>query len=96
MEIRNNLEGLSSLLGINAPDAASSRAKSQAAAQESAMGADQATLSSAASEIAQASSSDGARMDKVATVQAALANGTYSVPASAVAAKIVDSMITGK
>jgi hypothetical protein len=33
------------------------------------------------------------RMDKVASIQAALASGTYNVPASAVASKMVDSMM---
>jgi len=31
-------------------------------------------------------------MDKVASVQAALAAGTYKVPAGAVASRVVDSM----
>ena len=33
------------------------------------------------------------RADKVAQIQAALASGTYNVPASAVASKVVDSML---
>jgi anti-sigma28 factor (negative regulator of flagellin synthesis) len=36
---------------------------------------------------------DGVRADKVSSVQAALAAGTYNVPASAVASKIVDAML---
>jgi anti-sigma28 factor (negative regulator of flagellin synthesis) len=36
------------------------------------------------------------RTDKVAAVQAALAAGTYDVPASAVASKVVDSMLGGE
>jgi anti-sigma28 factor (negative regulator of flagellin synthesis) len=35
----------------------------------------------------------GVRMDKVAAIQAALASGTYSVPSSAVASSMVDSML---
>jgi negative regulator of flagellin synthesis FlgM len=54
---------------------------------------DCATLSSAGSEVSTGSDSDGVRMDKVAAVQAALASGTYSVPASAVASKMVDAML---
>jgi anti-sigma28 factor (negative regulator of flagellin synthesis) len=34
------------------------------------------------------------RTDKVASVQAALAAGTYDVPALAVASKIVDAMLS--
>jgi anti-sigma28 factor (negative regulator of flagellin synthesis) len=33
-------------------------------------------------------------MDKVASIQAALAAGSYNVSASAVAAKVVDSMLS--
>lgn len=96
MEITNNLEGLSSLLGINTADISSSHSKSQGTAQENALGTDRATLSSAASEMSQASISDGVRMDKVAAVQAALAEGTYSVPASEVASKVIDAMFDEK
>jgi anti-sigma28 factor (negative regulator of flagellin synthesis) len=33
------------------------------------------------------------RMDKVAEIQAALSSGSYNAPASAVASKVVDSML---
>ena len=33
-------------------------------------------------------------MDKVASIQAALASGTYNVPAAMIASKLVDSMLT--
>jgi anti-sigma28 factor (negative regulator of flagellin synthesis) len=35
-------------------------------------------------------------MDKVASIQAALASGSYNVSAGAVAAKVVDSMLGGQ
>jgi anti-sigma28 factor (negative regulator of flagellin synthesis) len=35
----------------------------------------------------------GVRPDKVANVKAALAAGTYNVPASAVASRVVDEML---
>jgi anti-sigma28 factor (negative regulator of flagellin synthesis) len=38
---------------------------------------------------------DGVRTDKVAGVQAAIAAGTYNVPTSAVASKMVDAMLGG-
>lgn len=92
MEIRNSLEGLQSLLGVDTTATAGAEAKGRAA-QGSALGSDQATLSSAASEVAQTASGDDVRTDKVASIQAALAAGTYNVPASAVASKMVDAML---
>jgi negative regulator of flagellin synthesis FlgM len=92
MEIRSGFDGLTSLLGVNAPAPATENA-SGAAGAGGALGADRATLSSAASGMAQSAGDDGVRMDKVAAVQAALANGSYNVPASAVASKLVDSML---
>lgn len=94
MEIRNSLEGLKSLLGVNAaatPPAAQGNAG--AVAQGGAFSTDSATLSSAASQIAQTAGDDGVRMDKVASIQAALAGGTYDVPASAVASSLVEAML---
>ena len=94
MDIRSGLDGLKSLLGVPqtaAPDPPQVRSGSAAATQ--AAGSDRATLSSAASEVAQTSSGDDVRLDKVATIQAALAVGTYNVSASAVASKVMDSML---
>jgi negative regulator of flagellin synthesis FlgM len=95
MEIRSGLDGLNSLLGVNGANGAG-QSKSRGAVGASALGADHATLSSAASEMSQAAGEDGVRMEKVTAVQAALADGTYSVPASAVASKVIDSMLGGK
>ncbi len=96
MDVRNSLDGLSSLLGINQPAPSTPQGKSSATVQtSSALDGDSATLSSAANEISQSASSEGVRADKVAAVQAALAAGTYSVPASAVASKVIDSMLGG-
>jgi negative regulator of flagellin synthesis FlgM len=98
MDVHNNLDGLRSLLGVQSPSTAS--ASTRSGVQAGAAGAneltgDQATLSSAGSEVSLESASDGVRMDKVAAVQAALAAGTYNVPASSVAAKMVDAMLVG-
>ncbi len=54
---------------------------------------DQATVSATASQIAQASSISDVRHEKVASIQAALQAGTYAVPASAVAQKLVDALL---
>ena len=95
MEIRNNLEGLSSLLGIDSSATAASETKHRATATDSALGADRATLSSAASEMAQTAGDEGVRAEKVTSIQAALADGSYGVPAADVAAKMVDAMLSG-
>ncbi len=94
MEIRSSLEGLKSLLGVNETAPAAAEAKSQAATG-SALTSDQATVSNAANEVAQAASEDSVRPEKVASIQGALAAGTYNVPASSVASKIVDAMLGG-
>jgi len=96
MDIRNSLDGLRSLLGVNPTVQPASQGKAgKTTAAGGAFDSDQATLSSAGNEMAQAVSGEGVRTEKVAAVQAALAAGTYSVPASAVASKVVDSMLTG-
>jgi flagellar biosynthesis anti-sigma factor FlgM len=95
MDVRNNLDGLRSLLGVQTPSSApaSTRSGAQAGARE--LTGDHATLSSAGSEASLESVGDGVRMEKVAAVRAALAAGTYSVPAPAVAARMVDAMLAG-
>ncbi len=95
MEIRNSFETLSSLLGVSSSAASAAEGKNRAAAKDSALGADSATLSSAASEMSLAAGDEGVRGEKVAAIQGALADGTYSVPASDVAAKMVDAMLGG-
>lgn len=94
MEIRNSLDGLKSLLGVNTPATPpAAQGNTTAVSQGGAFSTDSATLSSAASQVAQTVGEDGVRMDKVASVQAALASGTYNVPASAVASSMVDAML---
>ena len=95
MDIRNSLDGLRSLLGVNQPAAQAAPPKSSATTNASSFSSDLATLSSAGSTVSQAASGEDVRMDKVAAVQSALAAGIYNVPASAVASKLVDFMIGG-
>lgn len=97
MNIRNNFGSLQSLLGVqSAAPATGGAAGAHAATTEGAgLNADSATVSSAGSEVAQAAGEDGVRMDKVSSVQSALAAGSYNVPASAVASKVVDAMLGG-
>jgi negative regulator of flagellin synthesis FlgM len=93
MDIRSSLDGLKSLLGVDQPTTAAPQTKSNATAGGSGLGSDRATLSSAGSEVSLTAAEPGVRADKVANVQAALAAGTYDVPAAAVASKVVDSML---
>ncbi len=97
MDIRSSLDGLKTLLGVN-PTATTTVPKPRGgqAQETNSLTSDRATLSSAGSEVSQAASEGGVRTEKVAQIQAALQAGTYSVPSSAVAAKMVDAMLGGK
>jgi len=91
MDIRNSLDGLKSLLGVAQPAPAEPKPASPPSA--SPLSSDSATVSSAGSQVARTASDSEVRPEKVASIQAALASGTYNVPASAVASKMVDSML---
>ena len=96
MDIRNSLDGLKSLLGVApAATAATQPPKSGAAAGGSGLNSDIATLSSAGSEVSLTAADSSVRTEKVAGIQAALAAGTYNVSPSAIASKVVDSMLGG-
>ena len=94
MDIRNSLDGLRSLLGVNPATSSAPQGKGSASIASGSFDRDQATFSNAASEVSQSASGEGVRADKVAAVQAALAAGTYRVPATAVASRMVDAMLT--
>lgn len=96
MSMSSSLEGLRSLLGVSPAAPSAIAGRSATAPAPSGLGSDLATLSSAGSQVSQAAANDGVRLDKVAAIQAALAAGTYSVPASAVASKVIDAMISGR
>ena len=94
MDIRSSLDGLKTLLGVSpAAPASTPHTHDGQSADAIQLTADSATLSSAGSEVAQTAGESGVRADKVASVKAALIAGTYEVPASAVAAKLVDAML---
>lgn len=94
MDIRTGLDGLRSLLGVSQPSPSSTQpAKSGGATGTGPLSSDSAILSSAGSEVAQSATETGVRMDKVSQIQAALASGTYNIPAAAVASRMVDAML---
>lgn len=97
MEIRNKLEVSTPLQGVpsSAPTSTQQPTNAPAATTGSAaLAQDQATLSNVGNGAAQMSSSDEVRMDKVTHIQGQLAAGTYNVSPSAVASKMVDSLLT--
>ena len=96
MDIRNNLDGLRSLLGVGqaSPPTVQQTRSGSSSGTDAPMN-DRATLSSAGSEVSQTAADPEVRMDKISAIQAALAAGTYNVPASAVASKVVDAMLGG-
>jgi len=96
MEIRNNAEALNAFLGVSSSRSMDSRTIHSAAAEDikAALAGDEATLSSVGAAMQGAANPDGVRLGRVAAVQQALAAGTYNVPASQVAEKIVETMLT--
>ncbi|MGA2752212.1 MAG: flagellar biosynthesis anti-sigma factor FlgM [Terracidiphilus sp.] len=95
MDIRNSLDGLRSLLGVNPIPQSAPQPKGSTATGGSGFDSDRATFSTAANEVSQALSDEGVRPEKVAAIQSALVAGTYDVPAAAVASKLVDAMLSG-
>ena len=57
---------------------------------------DQASLSAAGGLAASSAGDSDVRTDKVAQLQQAIASGTYNVPASDVASKLVESLLNGR
>ena len=93
MDIRTGLDGLKTLLGVSATETPKPQPVKPAPVSVQSPH-DSATFSSAAAGVAQSADAD-VRTDKVASIQAALAAGTYNVPASAVAGKLVDALLNG-
>ena len=94
MNISNNIENLPQIFDPQTVTSATpAKTTAQNVTQNEAQRTDQAQVSTAASQVAQSAASSDLRLDKVASIQSALQAGTYSVPASAVAQKVVDSLL---
>lgn len=94
MEIRNSLSGLNAI-GNPAPVSNQPETVPQSTDKndQSMQNTDLATVSAAGARISQSAADGDVRWEKVAAVQQAVADGTYNVPASEVASKMVDSML---
>jgi flagellar biosynthesis anti-sigma factor FlgM len=93
MNVNNDVQGMQQLFSSQEVTQATSGARARSAAAADSGAIDEATLSSAASIAAQTAPDSDVRMDKVTEVQQALASGTYSVPSSAVAGKMIDNLL---
>lgn len=95
MEIRDSAETLKAFLGISST--ASTRSQqvpgSKGIEAKHAVSGDQATVSQLGLEISHEINND-VRMERVVAIQQALAAGTYKVPATAVADRMIDAMLT--
>ncbi len=96
------LDGISSLkttlgsLSVNEAAPASAATQTRAGAQTSATQAtssDRTSLSLAGGLAAQATDNSDVRLTKVAELRQAISSGTYNVPASAVADKMVENLL---
>ncbi len=94
MNVNNSLQGMQQLFSSQEVDRPAGQTKtSGSGATQQQDGADRATLSTAAGIAAAAAPDSDVRMDKVSAIQQALASGTYNVPASEVAGKMIDQML---
>lgn len=93
MNVTSGIHSLSESAGTH--PAAEASAGIATAVQEAGLSYDIAQFSSVGTQVAQSASVSDVRMDKVAAIQSALQDGSYQVPASDVAQKIVESMIEG-
>src|SRR3569833_687389 len=96
MEIRNSSEALKAFLGVSPSESMKGKEARRPEVEEgsSLLAGDEARLSGVGAAIQGAADRDSVRLDKVTAVQRALAAGTYSIPASKVADKVIESMLS--
>jgi negative regulator of flagellin synthesis FlgM len=95
MNIQNDLQGLEQVLGA-AGLSGTGKEPATPADAGAPTASDQAHLSTAAYLVSQAVALPEVRTDKVASVQAALANGSYQVSSSDLAGKMIGQMLAEK
>ena len=97
MEIRNSAEALKAFLGVTPSVTGQVQPirNGETAGSQAAFAGDRATLSRAATEVSQTAAGPEVRMERVAAIRQALAAGTYRIPASEVADKVIDAMSAG-
>jgi flagellar biosynthesis anti-sigma factor FlgM len=98
MKIQDAMQSLQQVLGkAPASEVGQVRGGSVAPGAEKlpVFGTDHADVSQAAGLLAKAASAPDVRAEKVASIQSALADGSYKVSASEVAASIIDSLKKG-
>ena len=92
MNVRNGIDNPGQILptaGLTGTQASSPLPRPQ----EQALGKDQANVSITGGQVAESATGSDVRFEKVASIQNALQAGTYNVPASAVAQKVIGSML---
>jgi len=92
MNVRNDLQPIQPIAGDNHVSAVDKPSVS-ASPSSSAVSTDQAHLSGAASLISHAASLSDVRAEKVQSIQAAIANGSYSISSSDVAQSLMNHML---
>ncbi len=96
MEVRSGMDDLKTVLGITSGPASGLRpAKADSEKEATPLAGDLATFSPAGAVMQQSAVAGGVRNEKVASIQASLAAGSYQVSPAAVASKVVESMLQG-
>jgi len=93
MNVNNSIGNLSHILSSQ-PAPASAKNGTSTPAATSNSNRDTAQVSAVAAQVAQSAGASDVRLDKVAGIQAALQAGTYQVPASAVAQKLIGALLS--
>lgn len=91
MNVRNGIDSVNQLFPSR-PTGTSSATQGETKPGE-ALKADQARLSAAASQASGSAAEPEVRIDRVAELQKAIQDGTYHVPASSVAEKVIATLI---